>query len=197
MLGERIPVGGLSSVLVPLADWRPYPPIEDRAAWEGLPDDLRSEYVSRGELLRGYEWPDLPATLFLEFARMGNRSGYEHVNHLRRAALRDLVLAECVEAQGRFLDDIANGIWTTCEETYWGYPAHVDAQRVGSGLPDVEEPTVDLFAAETAAQHLDALPVGDTPGWRFTFGAAPDRLRGEAADARSLSATRRFLVDGL
>ncbi len=152
MLGERIPVGGLSSVLVPLADWRPYPPIEDRAAWEGLPDDLRSEYVSRGELLRGYEWPDLPATLFLEFARMGNRSGYEHVNHLRRAALRDLVLAECVEAQGRFLDDIANGIWTTCEETYWGYPAHVDAQRVGSGLPDVEEPTVDLFAAETAAQ---------------------------------------------
>lgn len=152
MLSERIPVGGLSSVLVPLADWRPYPPIEDRVAWEGLPDDLRLECVRRGELLRGYVWPGLPATLFLQFARMGNRSDYEHVNHLRRAALRDLVLAECVEAQGRFLDDIANGIWVTCEETYWGYPAHVDAQRAGSGLPDVEEPTVDLFAAETAAQ---------------------------------------------
>ena len=30
-------------------------------------------------------------------------------------------------------------------------PAHVNAQKRGSGLPDVTEPTVDLFAAETGA----------------------------------------------
>ncbi len=30
-------------------------------------------------------------------------------------------------------------------------PAHVGAQKRGSGLPDVTEPTVDLFAAETGA----------------------------------------------
>ncbi len=54
-------------------------------AWEGLPDDLRLECVRRGELLRGYVWPGLP-TLFLQFARVGNRSDYEHVNRLRRAA---------------------------------------------------------------------------------------------------------------
>ncbi|MFN8563826.1 MAG: heparinase II/III family protein [Anaerolineae bacterium] len=38
-----------------------------------------------------------------------------------------------------------------CEETYWGLPAHVAMQRAGVGLPDAAEPTVDLFAAETAA----------------------------------------------
>ncbi len=54
-----------------------------------------------------------------------------------------------MEGKGRFLDDIMNGVWAICEETYWGVPAHVGLQKKGSGLPDVTEPTVDLFAAET------------------------------------------------
>jgi hypothetical protein len=54
-----------------------------------------------------------------------------------------------MEGRGRFIDDIINGIWTISEETYWGVPAHVGVQKRGSGLPDINEPTVDLFAAET------------------------------------------------
>lgn len=49
------------------------------------------------------------------------------------------------------MDQIANGIWVTCEETYWGVPSHLGLQAAGKGLPDVTEPTVDLFAAETSA----------------------------------------------
>jgi hypothetical protein len=82
---------------------------------------------------------------------MGNRSNYQRARYERRHRLRDLVLAECMAGEGRFLDEIVNGIWTTCEETYWGVPAHISMQRAGVDLPDVEEPTVDLFAAETAA----------------------------------------------
>jgi len=56
-----------------------------------------------------------------------------------------------MEGGGRFVDEVVNGIWAICEETYWGIPAHVGVQKAGSGLPDVTEPTVDLFAAETSA----------------------------------------------
>ncbi len=56
-----------------------------------------------------------------------------------------------MEGKGRFLDDIVNGIWTISEETFWGVPAHLSLQRKGFGLPDVTEPTVDLFAAETGS----------------------------------------------
>jgi hypothetical protein len=56
-----------------------------------------------------------------------------------------------MEGKERFLDDIMNGVWTLCEETYWGVPAHLGLQKKGNGLPDVKEPTVDLFAAETGA----------------------------------------------
>ncbi len=65
--------------------------------------------------------------------------------------LGSLVLAECFENQGRFLDEIAVGIWLICEESSWCIPAHVGVQRAGSGLPDRSEPIVDLFAAETSA----------------------------------------------
>ena len=64
--------------------------------------------------------------------------------------LQRLMLAECLEGKGRFVDDIANGVWLICEETFWGAPAHLAAQKAGVGLPDVSEPIIELFSAETA-----------------------------------------------
>ncbi len=56
-----------------------------------------------------------------------------------------------MENKGRFTDAIVNGVWNICEETYWGVTAHIGSQKKGSGLPDITDPTVDLFGAETAA----------------------------------------------
>jgi hypothetical protein len=96
-------------------------------------------------------WDVLPATSFLEYQRNGNRSRFEAVRNRRRNKLQALVIAECDEAKGRFVDEIANGVWLICEESFWGVPAHLGAQRAGTGLPDISEPIVDLFAAETAS----------------------------------------------
>jgi hypothetical protein len=148
-LGELYPARKIGEVLIEREPWRPWPSWSDRAAWDGLPAQVRSELVANGEEYLGYDWPALPATLFLEFARNGNRSRYQDKHFARRAALTHLVMAECVEGQGRFLDDIVNGIWAICEESFWGVPAHVGAQQAGSGLPDTAEPIVALFVAET------------------------------------------------
>jgi len=150
MLTDRYTIDTLRRALVARDAWRPYPTIEERAAWEALPASVRRAYLARGEEGLTFGWPALPASLFLEFARNGNRSRYERLHFQRRARLRDLVVAECLEGKGRFLDPIVNGIWAICEETYWGVPACLYMQREGYGLPDVEEPTVDLFAGETA-----------------------------------------------
>jgi hypothetical protein len=147
MLAGAWPPERLARTLVPAGQWEPFPTAADRAAWQGMPAQL----VDAGARGLGAEWPTLPATLFLEFARIGNRSNYEAVWRRRRNRLRDLTVAECVEGQGRFIDEIVNGIWTVCEETFWGYPAHLNLQKK-RGLPDVTEPVIDLFAAETGAQ---------------------------------------------
>ncbi|MBP1691471.1 MAG: heparinase, partial [Bacteroidetes bacterium] len=137
--------------LLPAPQWRPFPQSMNRAPWAALPIEVQNGYIREAEKhLRG-EWPTPKATDFLGFVRTGNRSEYQAISYGRREQLATLVIAECVEGKGRFRDDIVNGIWTICEESYWGVPAHVGMQRKGSGLPDVSEPTVDLFAAETGS----------------------------------------------
>ncbi len=151
-LESRIPLDDLSQLLLPRDEWRPFPPIADRAGWATVPDRLRSALIAEAESLLDFGWPHLPATLFLEYARIGNRIYYEEFHFARRRNLITLVLAECLEAKGRFLDQIVNGIWALCEESFWGVPAHNRPRFfAGSGLPDVDDHYVDLFAAETGA----------------------------------------------
>ncbi len=140
----------VASSLTPRPQFHPYPNAAERAGWDALPRDARAVLIARGETQMKAAWEVLPATLFLEYKRTGNRSHYEGVRSRRRKKLEELVLAECVENKGRFIDEIANGVWLTCEETFWGYPAHLGAQKSGTGLPDVSEPIIDLFAAETS-----------------------------------------------
>lgn len=151
LLGSAFPPEKLAAILMPREKWHPFPTSAQRAQWEALPAEDRKILIEAGDKALKGDWSPLPATLFLEFARIGNRSNYERIRSQRRDRLRELVIAECVEGKGRFVDEIVNGIWTTCEETYWGVPAHLNLQKAGSGLPDEAEPTVDLFSAETSS----------------------------------------------
>jgi hypothetical protein len=148
-LADSYPPERLKAILVPANDWQPFPVLTNRAAWRALPGTVAKTLVRRGEQARAREVPVLPASRYLEYRRNGNRSRFESIYFERRRMLHQLVLAECVEAEGQFLDAIANTLWALCEESSWCVPAHVGAQKAGVGLPDVNEPIVDLFAAQT------------------------------------------------
>lgn len=155
MLSERYEPQTLR--LTSKADWHPYPTSGERGFWQSLPPAMRNAYVTRGETALDYSWPSLVATRLLEVARTGNRYNYQQAYFERRKTLLDLVLAECMEGTGRFVDAIVDGVWLLCEESFWGLPAHLTMQRAGRGLPDTTEPVVDLFAAETAGLLAYAL----------------------------------------
>ncbi|MBD3414677.1 MAG: hypothetical protein GF421_09645 [Candidatus Aminicenantes bacterium] len=139
----------LKQVLVLREEWNPFPRADERDEWKELPDEICQTYIKEAEQNLGCDWETLKASVFLEYVRTGNRSHYQGRLFNRRRKLAELVLGECMEGKGRFMDDIMNGVWAICEETYWGVPAHLGLQERGNGLPDVTEPTVDLFAAET------------------------------------------------
>lgn len=151
LLNRRCDGTALGRILLGRADFRPYPVASDRAAWGRLPATVRDAIIAAGEKELGQPWETLRASVLLGYVRTGNRADYEAPHALRRARLTALVLAECAEGRGRFLDAIADGVWTICEETFWGGAAHLFMQKRGSGLPDVTEPTVDLGVGETAA----------------------------------------------
>jgi len=153
MLTQRYNPERVAHLLLPRSHWRPWPTSTERAPWAALPKVVRDRCVTAGEQRLGFDWPVLPATALLDFARNGDRRRFEQLSFGRRRALVELVLAECVEGKGRFTDTIVDGVWAICEESFWGVPAHLSPQAAGIGLPDVAEPTVDLFAAETAS-HL-------------------------------------------
>jgi hypothetical protein len=153
----------VAASLIAIDAYKPFPTIQDRAGWNSLRTETKSALLIEGEKYLNFRWPEMPATVFLEYSRMGNRSDYETIRNKRMAALQALVYAECVQAQGRFIDDIVNGLWATCEESFWGVPAHLYIQKADLGLPDPRDPIVDLFAAQTSALVATALYLlGDT-----------------------------------
>ncbi len=150
LLGTRYPLPVLQAALIARPQWHPYPNTPE--AWQpALPDSLRNQLIRAGEAVVDKPVEPLPATLMLDYVRNGNRTRYEAASFARRNALLTLALAESIEGRGRFTDALLNGVWAICEESFWGLPAHLGGQKTGSGLPNVEDRTVDLFAAETAA----------------------------------------------
>lgn len=143
-------VESLSEIILEPENWVHYP--TDAVEWQKIvPVSIFNKQIEVAEKLLGKDWPILKASVFLEYERDGNRKNYQDISFERRSALSALVMAEMLEGKSRFLDDIINLVWAICEETYWGIPAHVKLQGTGGGLPDVETPSVDLFAAETGA----------------------------------------------
>jgi hypothetical protein len=138
-------------------EFKPFPVYRDRQGWDSLPGEIKSFAKNEGEQLKGREWESLPATMYMDFFRNGNRSRYEERYFRRRSDIVKLVLAECIEAKGEYLDDIINGVWLLCEESTWVLPAHNNSihdkpQKEPHELMDFEERVyIDLFAAETGS----------------------------------------------
>ena len=143
----------IETMLLSRADYHPFPKYGE-SGWDRLPQEAVNSIVGRAEWLNEKPWEALPATLFMEYAKTGNRTHFEKVHFEHRGRLRTLVAAECIEHKGRFIDQIVNGIWAICEETTWAIPAHRgDYSAPNHALVDVEHEkiTLDLFAAETGA----------------------------------------------
>lgn len=138
----------LRGLLVPQAKWTPFPRMEDRAGWAKADPRAGDAVIKKAAAYLGYEWPAIPATKSLLIVRNGDRASYETISFKKREVLGTLLLAEIYENKGRFTDDIINGVWSVCEESFWGASAHLP--RNYDGLMDVSAPFVELFSAETA-----------------------------------------------
>lgn len=146
ILGNKYPLQAVKEALSPQNQFKPYP--KTAAEWKvALPDSVIVRTIKAGETFLNYKFEPISATLSLDFVRSGDRERHSKISFGKRNALIDLVLAESIEDKGRFTEAILNGVWSICEESFWGVPAHIS----GTGLPNVEDNIVDLFSAETGA----------------------------------------------
>lgn len=125
-----------------------YPRAMQRKFWDNITPADRKKLITRGEEVQNQPIPFLSAKDYMSFFRDGNRISYETPFFQRRQMLISLVLAECAEYKGRFMDDIAELLWQILAEPTWTLPAH---QRLADyPLPGPEDHVVAIFSAETA-----------------------------------------------
>jgi hypothetical protein len=149
LLSGKFSEGEWKNILIPQATWIPFPRPDDRAAWAKADQEMLNAVLKQAESYLNYDWPSIPATKSLLYERTGDRNEYQSISFQKRNVLGTLLLAEVHDNKGRFLDAIVNGVWSICEESFWGVPAHLPRSKEHAGLMDVSEPFVDLFAAET------------------------------------------------
>lgn len=135
----------LNGVLAEPGRFEPLPRANDSFWRDSVPPTMRDSYIAYGEQYLHRSWPALPYSVFAQFKDQGNRVAYEQLCFEKRRHLAALAMAEIMEAKGRFLPDIVDGIGSFCEETWWGIPAHYKTK-----VPTTADQTVDLFNAETA-----------------------------------------------
>ncbi len=150
ILAKEAKAVDLAKVLITDNSWNKFPDYKNRQFWQSLPENIRNEYISKAEKYLTYDWPVVKATDYLEFIRSGDRrqGAYSACSN----ALISLVMGELVEGKGHFMDQIINGVWFYSEQTWWGWSAHIGQfQKAGSGLPDIDQPYVDLGVGEVTS----------------------------------------------
>ena len=75
MLSQKYGPDALRSIILPRADWRPFPAASEREPWEAMDDSVSHACIAAGEEALDFAWPPLPATRFLDYARVGYAEG--------------------------------------------------------------------------------------------------------------------------
>ena len=169
---------GVKSMLLAPSEWVKYPAYKDRDGWEKLLGPYREQYIKEAEKYLDYEWKHVKASDYLEFSRSGSRQIMEIPFGANRRAFSRLLMGELAEGKGRFIDQLANGVYCFCEMTTWMLSAHLSNQREYTRIPNHKEHAIDLTAGD----------VGATLAWTYYFlkdelarfsPLIPERLRSE------------------
>lgn len=149
LLQKKADLINLKSCLILNQKWVTYPGYSDRKGWDMLTSGVKDEIIQKGEKALGYEWKVVKATDYLEYERSGSRDIMQEPFGANNTALANLVLAELAEGKGRFMDQIANGIWQSCEMTSWALSAHIEReQKEKCSLPSYKEHIIDLTVGD-------------------------------------------------
>ena len=137
-------------ILRSVPSFSPFPPAAQRNKWKTIAANISEERLTKlmveAELAVQTPIPPLPGTAFLDYKRTGQRERYNRPREQRRTMLATLVLAECLEGNGRFLDAVLDLSWAICEESTWATSSHQIE------LTDISHPVIDIHAAMTALE---------------------------------------------
>ena len=119
-------------LLLPFEDVRLFSDIKELK----INESYKERVIKKAEENLKKDIPALPATLFLDFTRTGNRANYENAYFTRLDMANYFIFAEWLEGEGRFIDKIIDITWAIMEQSSWMIPAsHPNNSPVGASSP--------------------------------------------------------------
>ncbi|QHW32894.1 hypothetical protein GZH47_20150 [Paenibacillus rhizovicinus] len=152
MLSDRYKNLDLNAALLSPEQIDPFPKADDRASWEGLLPETRERWIALAEQYHDYAWPALKVEDYRAYWTSGEMNKQMRAVFERRSVLGILAMAECIEGQGRFLNQVINGIYVHCEETTWVPPLHrIHADKSSKEcMPDKTDHMAELVTCATS-----------------------------------------------
>lgn len=125
LIQKRYTFDQVKAALVMDQKWVPYPAYADRSGWDALLGGHKDALIKQGEQFLDYEWKVVKAMDYMEYELSGNRDVMQNPLGANNRAIGVLFAAELAEGKGRFIPQIINGVWHTCEMTSWALSAHL------------------------------------------------------------------------
>lgn len=145
LIQSRISFEKVSASIVTGQTWVPYPDYAYRAGWDLLTGKHKTAIISCGEKYLDYEWKVVRVTDYLKFNTTGSRASMENPYYANFWALENLLGAELAEGKGRFISDIADGVYHMCEMSSWALSAHIAKfSKKGDAMPLKGDNTLEL-----------------------------------------------------
>lgn len=151
LLQKKATVDQVKGSLVSKETWITYPAYRNRDGWDAFTGSLKEEIIKEGESYLTYTWKVVTASNYLDYERSGSRVAMENPFGANNTALSRLVFAELAEGKGRFMNQIINGVWQTCDMSSWVLSAHLSAQKSKRSLPDYREEIIDLTSGDVGS----------------------------------------------
>ena len=149
MLTDRFGNLDLAKNIIAPDAFRPVPKYIDREAWEkGCNPETVKVWLKQADEFKTYKWPSFLMDRYLILQKTGETGNdwYEFV--YQRGVLGTLLIAECMEGKGNYINQIINGTFACCEETSWMVPFGMKAGNFD--FPNESNYIVDLTTAQTA-----------------------------------------------
>ena len=159
ILRSRADEAALRTILIPDQKWVPFPAYSDRAGWDRVLGDWKDVLISRGEDALAYEWKVVTATEYLTHDRGGSQNEASRSINSNAFKIVDLFFAELASGEGRYIDQLMNGVFAMCEATTWVLSHHLSLQKSGHFFPQSFDNAIDLVCGD----------IGSILAWVYYF----------------------------
>jgi len=130
--------------------WLDFPKYEDRKFWNNVALEIKAKIIESG--IKASKIPPVTLTGY-DYLLFKQGESFDLVSQKiisKKTRLEDLMLAEIVEGQGRFIGEISNSVWDLCALSNWTGPESQFLQTGQLGLPSFDKAVVDELTGEIA-----------------------------------------------